>query len=770
MIIKVVKMKGCGIFHDFKWTAGLPEFKKYNLIFGFNGSGKTTLSQAFTTLAPQDTTVLPDYDFEVLLDDGIKITNKAMVTLPNLIYVFNCDFVDKHLDTDGKLDEIVYLSVESIAKKNALLSAREELKKLEIESIAATKLYSEKKEIFEKLATEIGQKMKKNFQAIGGDCATTFGEYNRRNVERILGTTNSNPFFTEPNDDNEEKIKTLKSELGETSKPKIDELDIGLDKTEFNTFISGINKLLTRVVSQNVVASYSGEILSWVEKGLQFHETEDATKEDCLFCGGKITAERYDFLHGLFNKEYKALISKADEFLQELASYFPDEIDPVHYDFYAEQKSNSKTVFADLNRLISKQAGEMRDIEKVLNIKKSDTDKTDFILNLTENLVGQIIDKTKEINDIIKLHNDRTKQFNAIQDEQVKNLEKELLYKYTKEKNYFKLQKEHQDAIAPHTDKIIAVQQQKTQIKDLEDELQDTKIAAKDFNRLLHQFLGFDEIKLEYDDVNKGYKLLRKNGDKARRLSEGEKTAIAFIYFLTKIKENGNDIKNLIIVLDDPISSFDATNLFNAYSFIIAKLHDCHQLFLLTHNFSFFKLLREKYEKKKDPTKNKVELYLIYNDTDIKDGKKFRTAQIIELPNSLKSLDSEYAYCFGCVQKIISKEGPLELNEFFTLSNMCRKVLETFMSFKLMGCGVKGADKIQKLLLTTKPADTELSEEEIIKTNKIYKLINAMSHGINFGNEEEVASIIGEAKPTAQEVIDLIKEVDPAHYNSLLAI
>jgi len=47
MIKRIVKIKDCPSFIDFKPASDLPEFKKYNLIYGWNGSGKTCFSRVF---------------------------------------------------------------------------------------------------------------------------------------------------------------------------------------------------------------------------------------------------------------------------------------------------------------------------------------------------------------------------------------------------------------------------------------------------------------------------------------------------------------------------------------------------------------------------------------------------------------------------------------------------------------------------------------------------------------------------------------------------
>ncbi len=49
MIAKISKLKNFGIFHDFSWKAELPEFQRFNLIYGWNRSGKTTVSRVFAS-------------------------------------------------------------------------------------------------------------------------------------------------------------------------------------------------------------------------------------------------------------------------------------------------------------------------------------------------------------------------------------------------------------------------------------------------------------------------------------------------------------------------------------------------------------------------------------------------------------------------------------------------------------------------------------------------------------------------------------------------
>ena len=90
-------------------------------------------------------------------------------------------------------------------------------------------------------------------------------------------------------------------------------------------------------------------------------------------------------------------------------------------------------------------------------------------------------------------------------------------------------------------------------------------------------YINGNEIKLEESPLFSSFKYA---------LSEGDKSALALAFFLTKLELDGN-IQNKIIVFDDPISSFDL----NRKSTTISKLLDfglhAKQLFVLTHNIIF---------------------------------------------------------------------------------------------------------------------------------------------------------------------------------------
>ncbi|QEU10507.1 AAA family ATPase [Paracoccus yeei] len=50
LLTRIKRIKGLGVFGDFTADQNLPDFARYNLVYGSNGSGKTTLSRLFAAL------------------------------------------------------------------------------------------------------------------------------------------------------------------------------------------------------------------------------------------------------------------------------------------------------------------------------------------------------------------------------------------------------------------------------------------------------------------------------------------------------------------------------------------------------------------------------------------------------------------------------------------------------------------------------------------------------------------------------------------------
>ena len=88
-------------------------------------------------------------------------------------------------------------------------------------------------------------------------------------------------------------------------------------------------------------------------------------------------------------------------------------------------------------------------------------------------------------------------------------------------------------------------------------------------------YLGRGELTFEIQ--GSGYQISR-NGTPAKNLSEGERTAIAFLYFLKSLGDKSFSLKDGIVVIDDPVSSLDSNALFHAFGFMKGRTKDAGQL------------------------------------------------------------------------------------------------------------------------------------------------------------------------------------------------
>lgn len=163
MIRRIQQIKAFGVFADFQWPAGLPEFKQCNLIYGWNYSGKTTLSRIFRCFEQK----LPHVDFagaqvQLKAEDGMVHHLSVPHTAP-VFRVFNSDFVRENLSFDsGSATPILVLGVEDIAKQEALKAKRAERDALVLSKDSNWRKKEDKASDIEKALTNYARDFIKN--------------------------------------------------------------------------------------------------------------------------------------------------------------------------------------------------------------------------------------------------------------------------------------------------------------------------------------------------------------------------------------------------------------------------------------------------------------------------------------------------------------------------------------------------------------------------------------------------------------------------------
>lgn len=769
MINNIKSISNLGIYKDYKADSKLQNFNKYNLFYGWNGSGKTTISRLFRIVEKKEIPIEYDNIKFNIETDSQKYSEKNYKNINENVFVFNEEFIEENINWDESINKILLLSEDKIKETKEYTLIKENINGNEKTGTKGlNKVYSEEKDkldsenkIIEDSYSKIAKNIKINFQAID----STDREYSSLNKTKIQNILDNQEKLAEIIDNNqtEEEINNLITAVKNEKKETIKYVKKEIEMEEFTILYNKIRETLSKIVTARVIERLkeNDDISSWVNRGLELNKKYN--NEFCEFCGNPLSRTRIEELENHFNDEVSKIKNELEELSKKLEIYRINQNDIIIDKnlFYKENISNVDELNTNIIEEVSKLDTIIKSLkdsieEKINNpFKKVEVEEIDRAKTIIDSYNNYINIQDK----YVKETNEKTNNF----EKQVKEIKKKLANYYLKnefqdediinKKEQYKKNKEKVDKIKAELDSKLH------RLNELESALSNESLGAEKFNEKLNVFLGYDELRLEFNKELKGYEILRKStNSKAHKLSEGEKTAIAFVYYLTKLKENGNKIEDSIIVIDDPISSFDNNKLFSAYSCIKYEFDDCKQIFILTHNFNFFKLMRDWIQTKKEKIEGKTEKYYsIYKvEPIIENG-----IRIGNIRNAGKSLNqtSEYDYVFDTVYRMRNKE--LDESEIFNCGNACRKLLEAFLSFKFP----RQRGDIQSLIDRAFP-----NEDEIQEKNKVYKFINAYSHlnVIESSDISDIDTLLAESQGILKTILNKIEKLDDEHYKAMV--
>jgi len=763
MIQKFDKLKNFGIF-NFTWNeANLPLFKKYNAIYGWNCTGKTTLSRIFSVLEFGENKYLDLEDNSTAViktaSSRLTITKEKIPTKKDYIKVFNEDFTYENLKWDeAKASPILLIGKTKIHQKKELDIVRKLKKNLEKTQEQLLSNLEEVNKEKDKLLEKIRKTIKKELSFVDdvkpkSNKASLYQNYTINDTEIILQHLKEKPYAPLNN-----SIEIIKAALVEKEKKDLlDDFVINMDWLDKLLLIS--KKIFNTTLKQRIKSTISNEVKSnvalssWLEKGLELHKVKK-NNTTCRFCKNNITSLRLEKLSQYFDETRKQLmkeIIKALEIVEinERKILIPDNKEK----FYRQYESSIAK--ARENFFLAKQnfRKELEELKlNLINKKKNPFKKIKYNFINIKKYKKDLIIAVKGINSIIKQNNNKTNSFLSKRIEAAHRMEINLINRFKSEYGNIIKRFEKINEKLNNSNKDIEGFN-KTEVA-LEQSLRDHGIGAKEFNLGLKAFLGRGE--LFFKAVDQGYSIMR-NNKQANHISEGEKSAIALIFFLTTLKEDGFNPTNGIIVIDDPVSSFDSQYLYQAFGFIKARLKKIKpkQTFILTHNFPFFRQIRNwlQYEDS--------QLYMVKSKVTDND-KRFSVLEKID--PLLEKHDSEYGYLFKLVyHRSQSQDDNLE--EDYIFPNVLRKLLENYLSFKVPISGIRIYKKFNKLL-----DDNQNYRISTASRNRIESYCQDQSHPIYQDSPSDFDErLIGELQPACKAIIELIKETDINHYSHLIS-
>ncbi|MCD4825136.1 MAG: AAA family ATPase [Phycisphaerae bacterium] len=740
-IDRITRLKNYGVFHDFTWPANLPGFARYNLIYGWNGSGKTLLSGIFRDLEAKT----PPSSHVTVMINGQAVSNDDFAQVAFPVRVFNRDFVAESVfRAKGNIEPIFVLGKENVDKQKQVAQLKKILVDEQVKLNANRLNKTNASSALEKFRIDKAKVIKDALRSSGSNPYNDYnkGEFSQR-AEAMVSAGDKDARLL--NDTTRDKLLTqLRSSLKEELQPltyRLPDLKT-LEKTV-------ADRLSTTVVSAAIQSlKDNAKLSSWVHIGLGIHQEHKYGK--CLFCDQPIPKDRLSDLEAHFSTEYEDLLQKlANQIttIQAAIRTATELVIPNAAEFYDYLSSEFQLAAAALYGERDSAKRVLETLVKALEDKKSHAFERVALDVTVPKMNAGVVDN---LNVVILKHNQACDNFQSKINSARERLEANSIATALDE--FLKLRDTVQAAEAEVTKTNNETQRLASEIEKLEQEIVEHRRPAEELNEDLRNYLGHNELRLYVQDT--GYTIMR-HDTPAKSLSEGEMTAIALLYFLKRLTDQRFDLTKGVVVLDDPVSSLDANALYSAFGFIRERTQHASQLFILTHNFAFFRQVHNWYKHIKDRSKKSGQPAHFYMLDCTRDQQR-RCSAIRLLDPLLKDFDSEYHYLFAYIYSAAtaSPRPPLEQN--YMLPNLARRLLESFLAFKQpISSGLR-----EKL---------NLVQFDKAKKTRIIRFLHTYSHSSAIGEPEHDLSLLSEAQSILKNLLELMQSQDPGHFAAMVS-
>ena len=650
------------------------------------------------------------------------------------VRVFNRDFVEENVFFESKSTKpITYVSKEDIASARELKELRQTESSLTQESSVVQRDWEKKSDEKENFGRRTAKQIK---EALGINAGDRYRNYNIATLKESIESTGIENFKELSSEEYDQKMNLIRSEPLKILEclPEYD-FDLqfkGRTLRGFPEISEEISILLGHSVISETIKRLEEDdgVNRWVEKGFRLHRDKNEKKK-CLFCQNELEAGFLESLSKHFSNDYKNLQRDIESFIRSLSSLKKENISEEDQNITVEIRDEYRNKENKLNAVQEEINNWIDQITNKLEEKRKNPFLSMNSVQLSKDFGCIYNEAIQNLNSVVERHRHECQNHVARVNAAKEGLESHMIACAVREDRYaeiissLNLLTEKKDQVEHDLEKI------RMKISDLEKKTSDIGGAATEINQYLEEFFGRKEISLELDSSERGY-VVRRNKERASNLSEGEKNAIAFSYFIVKARERGFNIQEGIIVIDDPVSSFDSNFTYHCFSLIKNNFKEARQLILLTHNFEIFSLVKNQWfswKNKKVEKKGKLqslpcEFFMIRN--EIRDER--RCAMIAPLDKTLVRFDSEYHFLFSELDQFLEDtEG--DYADCYRIGNMARRFLETYVNFKIPTTS-NLRDKLEQLF-----QDCNANEStRITKTHRdrLYRLINESSHTRDF--------------------------------------
>ncbi|MDP0492681.1 MAG: AAA family ATPase [Verrucomicrobiota bacterium JB023] len=720
-----------GLFKNFTWDATqLDDFSRYNLIYGWNYSGKTTLSRVFQCI--EDSAIHKDFTggrFHFSRGDGTAIDSTFAGSLPH-IRVFNRHFVQRNFrdgtDMTGA-NVIAVLGEANQALKDRLADLEARLTKV---NGFRTRLRDSKQAVQDQINAD-GTAQARVVNGIIG------GPFDRRHLQT---TVNALPSDSWPLPLNNTDLEAKKEEFRRaTDFSPVAAFTPNHSPAFRSVFL--LRQALREVATNTAIESLrtNHKLETWVQSGINLNAADSA----CGFCGNTVSKARWTELQEHFSEAFSALQTKIKTHKTTIEGLNFDAPTTAEDVLFPDLRARFQTATATLQAALQRGKNVADSLVAKLDAKLAALETcTEWRPNLIP--AKELRSAIFEYNAIITEHNERVAAAETVKADARSAICTHFAVEYLRDSSVIKKseQMDNFDKRAEDCSRISSVVGSKIGVA--KQAIKDASIAARRINDNLNVLLPGDNIEVvKLNDTDFEF---QRGGQIAKNMSEGERTAVAFAYFLTKLEEGTIPLQETIIVVDDPISSLDSNHIYAVHSITENRLAKARQLFVLTHNSSFFGMTKDWMKKLNG------RFFMTHRELDA--AQEWFTS-LVKLPKLLKKFKSDYQYTYYCL-KLIDDDPAPQFENLCGVPNMIRRLLEAYLGFVFPEAGGWG-DKLPKVI----PCEETCG--------KIKKFADENSHSHSLTQATEVPNYVSHCKEVINDVLSAIRTHNPNHVASLEA-
>jgi len=720
-----------GLFRSFTWdNTQLDDFGRYNLVYGWNYSGKTTLSRVFQCL--EDGSLHSDFAggaFRFTKGDGTTIDSTFSGPRPH-VRVFNRHFVQRNFHQGSDMTGAPVIAVlgetnQALKDRLAVLEARS----AQLEAFRTT-LGGRKSAIQQQIDDERTGQARIVNGIVGG-------RYDRRHLNETINAL-PRDHWPLPIDDRalEEKKEQYRraTDFSEVSL-------ISLDHSSVVRLVFKLRDALREVASNTAISTLQDnqQLETWVDAGLRLNSAD----APCGFCGAIVSPSRWSELQGHFSEAFSHLQNRLRDYRSELIGI--DFAAPTLTDssLFPDLRAHFREALRALRTALDNASQAVAEVIRVVDAKlarlETPTEWHPSTLPAKE-LRACIID----YNAILNEHNARVATAETVKAEARRTICEHYAVCYLRDSRVIEKEEEMAAFDMRASEEAATRGRIDTQIFAVNRAIKDASIAARRINDNLAILLPGDSI--EVVKLNDTDFQFQRDGQIAANMSEGERTAVAFAYFLTTLEEGTPPLEETIVVLDDPVSSLDSNHIYAVHSITENRLAKARQLFVLTHNSNFFGITKD-WIKKLDGR--------FYMTQRLLDVNREWYSSLMRLPTLLKKFKSDYQYTYYCLTVIDADPAP-RFEHLCGVPNMVRRLLEAYLGFIFPESGGWG-DKLKKLI----PCEETCG--------KIKKFADDNSHSHSLTQATEVPDYVAHCKEVIHEVLGALKTHNLQHVSSIEA-